>query len=74
VRVFRDFNATTGPCPICGNSQHGEAVLVRKDGTARDGIEEATQVHLACLNLRIVAPWRKGKEGEWLIYQIFDKR
>jgi hypothetical protein len=37
-------------CPICGDSEDGECVLVGIQGTQADGNIEAVPVHLSCLS------------------------
>jgi hypothetical protein len=54
-------------CPICKTNKNGKAVLIGIDGTQKDNIEEAMQVHLDCINLRV-----KTEEG--IIYQLIDKK
>ena len=64
MRVFKNFNQTTN-CPICKTNAGGEATLISKDGTEKDGIEEAEQVHVGCLRLRIA-----NGPGVRYIYQV----
>ena len=52
MKVFQKNNPLTS-CPICGKSTRKEAVLIPIDGTADGNIEEAMQVHLDCLDLRV---------------------
>jgi hypothetical protein len=56
MRVFSGFNPGTkehpSVCPVCGTARDQETVLIEIVGTAKDGIAEAKQVHLECLDLR----------------------
>jgi hypothetical protein len=40
-------NAT---CPVCGTNSDSACVLIPIDGTANDGVCEASPVHLSCLS------------------------
>lgn len=56
MRIFDEpnlFNDWT--CPICGTSDIEPVVLVSIDGTEKDGIVQAEQIHLSCINLRIIS-------------------
>jgi len=65
MRVFEHGNfRALDKCPICGTAEDKPVVLVEKAGTFNDGICEAIQVHLDCLELTI-----DGKT----IYQIIRK-
>ncbi|RMG79791.1 MAG: hypothetical protein D6707_07535 [Bacteroidetes bacterium] len=48
--MFEHFNQTTN-CPICNTNKDGKAVLIPIEGTEDDGIMEAMQVHLDCIDL-----------------------
>ena len=54
MKVFKEMN-TIGDdlCPICCTADKKEVVLIGVDGTEGDGIMEARQVHLDCLDLRM---------------------
>jgi hypothetical protein len=47
-RIFDHYNAAT-PCPICGGTEDGKAVLIPITGTGDGRCVEAAQVHLNCL-------------------------
>jgi hypothetical protein len=44
-RIFDHYNAAT-PCPICGGTEDGKAVLIPITGTGDGRCVEAAQVHL----------------------------
>jgi hypothetical protein len=53
MRLFDHFNtATKDPCPICKTKDDKKTVLIIIDGTEQDGIAEAKQTHLDCIELR----------------------
>jgi hypothetical protein len=68
MKIFKHFNQES-VCPICKQNTDGQAVLIPIDGTANDGICEAMQVHLNCINLR----WRTDHRY-MLIYQSIVKK
>jgi len=51
MKIFKQFN-TSGNCFICNTNENKPCVLIPKDNTEDDGIEEAEQVHIDCINLR----------------------
>jgi hypothetical protein len=51
MRTFKHFNQSGAPCPICGTVDDKPPVLVPIYGTEDDGICEALQIHLDCINL-----------------------
>jgi hypothetical protein len=51
MRAFEHFNSSGAPCPICGTVDDKPPVLISIQGTSNDGICEAVQVHLDCINL-----------------------
>ena len=55
-RTFQHFPSDS-KCPICGTNDDGKAVLVQIAGTAKDGIEEAKPMHLACA---VAKQWDEG--------------
>lgn len=69
MRIFERFNQDT-KCMICGTNNEGKAVLIGMDGTQRDSIEQAQQVHLDCISLRMAKP--TDGSSERIIYQVFD--
>jgi hypothetical protein len=73
MRVFKEFNQTM-KCPICGTVDEGEAVLIAKDGTRDGAIEEAMQVHLTCLQLRLMDHNQQVNPNARIIYQFFDEK
>lgn len=50
MRTFDSIG--TGKCIVCGTSDNGKVILVGKDGTSNDGIEEAAPLHVDCIRLR----------------------
>lgn len=69
MKAFDHFNTAGAPCPVCGTREDKPAVLVGKDGTAKDGIEEALQIHLDCIELRY-----RFDFGNSVLYQIIRTR
>jgi hypothetical protein len=65
LKVFEGFNKS-GTCPICGTNKDGKAVLITIDGTGDGRIAEAMQVHLDCLDLRVMC-------NRKLIYQVIGE-
>ncbi len=53
MNIFPRFNREGAPCLICQTCEEGQATLIPIDGTETDFIEEAIQVHVECLNLRL---------------------
>ena len=50
-RIFENFSQETNDvCPICGTNESKPCGLIAKQGTLDDGIVEAIQVHMDCLN------------------------
>jgi hypothetical protein len=47
MKVFDHFNAKE-PCPVCKTQDDKPTVLVLIDGTEKDHIYEAIQVHAEC--------------------------
>ena len=68
MRVFDHPNMKKFKCPICGKKTDSPVVLVARDHTVNDGIAEADQVHLGCLELMSMNTERS--EGDLIIYQI----
>lgn len=58
MKIFKEFNQST-ECKICKTNKNGEAVLIPKYETAKDGNVECEQVHLECLDLQ----WVIGDAG-----------
>lgn len=55
MRIFEEFNQAGGVvCPICKTNKIEKTVLIQILGTTRDNIAEAMQVHLECLDLKIL--------------------
>jgi len=72
MRIFPQWSSKEGkPCPICGTHDEKPCTLVAIDGTADDGIEEATRVHVDCLCLRY---WDSRIEKGDLIYQVIPTK
>jgi len=51
MKIFEHFNNSGEPCPICNTRDDKPAVLIAIDGTQFDGICEAMQVHIDCIEL-----------------------
>jgi hypothetical protein len=45
---------TNFKCPICGTSDDKEVVLIGIDGTEEGNNIKAEQIHLECIDLRVV--------------------
>jgi len=52
MKIFKQFNKNGKPCPICGTKKSGQVTLIPIDGTEKDHISEAMQVHVDCIELR----------------------
>lgn len=67
MNIFEKPNTTNNwKCPICNKNTENKVVLIGIDGTERDKIIEAEQVHFNCLDLRF------NKE-HGLIYQKVEE-
>ena len=55
MRVFDHPNLAGFLCPICKTVADKPVVLVKKAGTGKDGIMEAEQIHLDCLDPELVS-------------------
>jgi len=52
MKIFKNPNLSGGwKCPICKESKLGEVVLVGINGTQEDGLMQAEQIHLECIDL-----------------------
>lgn len=71
MRTFDHFNKHGAPCPICGTHDDKPPVLISIDGTEDDGISEALQVHLECIQLRVR---RNFNDKEMLIYCVCEEK
>lgn len=65
MKIFNRFNSET-LCQICKKNIQGKSVLIPLDGTEDGNLVECLQVHLNCLDLRIM---RTRTSGD-VIYQI----
>lgn len=63
MKIFEHPNMIDFMCPICGKSDDKPIILVGIDGTEDGNIIEAIQVHVDCLDLRII-------REQHLMYQI----
>lgn len=64
---------TTGPevCPVCKTKEDKPVTLVIIDGTEKDNIAQAMQVHVDCISLRM----SEKKKGPWILYQmLYDEK
>jgi len=66
LKYFDHFNTNTIPCPVCQTRTDIKTILIPIDGTKEDGICEAIQVHLDCIDLRYT---RDFNSSLFLIYQ-----
>ena len=69
MRTFSHFNNSHDSiCPICKTNADKETTLVAIDGTNKDKIEEAIQVHVDCImNLDFRC---SNDQGVLMIYNI----
>lgn len=67
MRIFPNFNQST-KCPICGTNEDKPATLIPIDGTVKNRLVEAMQVHVHCLQLQVVVMPDKS-----VIYSSFNK-
>jgi len=71
MRVFEHPNMVNFVCPICNTNDDKPIVLIAVDGTEDDGIVEAKQYHLDCIQLTEI----KMDTGNMnLLFQIVDVR
>jgi len=70
MKIFDHPNMTNFRCPICGESKDEPVVLVKIAGTEQDGIMEAIQVHVDCLDLTMF----QQHDEEFCIAQVFTKK
>jgi hypothetical protein len=67
MRIFDHPNSEFGfICPICGLSDDKPIVLIPKTWTEENGIAQADQVHLSCIDLRM-----SELGGYYAILQLF---
>ncbi len=53
MRVFDKFNSNgDSVCPVCKTAEEKQTILIAMDGTEDDGVMEAKQYHLDCVELR----------------------
>lgn len=69
MRTFEHPNMDNFKCPICNTSDDKEIVLIGIEGTEDGNNIQAEQIHLECLELRIVSLY-PNNEGH-LLYQKF---
>jgi len=68
MRTFKSMNKSSdAKCPICLTQNDGDVVLIGIVGTQDDGLIEAKQFHLDCIELIY-------DEENNLIYQVLDKK
>lgn len=52
MRVFEHMNTSNGDkCPVCLTNEDKPVVLVAIEGTFKDGLHQAIQIHMDCLEL-----------------------
>ena len=67
MRIFKHANMFGGwECPICHTSEDKPVVLIGIDGTQDGRNEQAEQVHVDCLDLRLYSDRN-------VIYQILGQ-
>jgi len=64
MNIFPHFNAEGAPCSICKLHTDSLCCLIPMPHTSHDGLVEALQVHVECLNLEAI------KSGDGKIYVI----
>ena len=72
MRIFEHFNkeGRQRACPICGKNEDKPVVLVILGDTIEDGLAEAKQYHVDCINLI----YNNVGSGQDLIYQNFQSK
>ena len=68
MRPFDHPNMTNFECPICHTADDKPVVLVGIDGTEDGGIMQAEQVHIECIELRLL----RHSDGTVYLYQVVD--
>jgi len=69
MKIFKTF-PQDDVCPVCGNNDNTECMLVAVGGTGDGHTIEAVLVHIDCINLTIVAT----NPGYAMISNVFDGR
>lgn len=65
MKIFEQPNLITFRCPICGTNDKKPVTLVPIYGTEKDGMAQAIQVHVDCLELKYQP--LKSNDGEKLV-------
>jgi len=75
MKVFQHINEQD-VCAICGSNRDEQVVLVPIDSTRDGNHEQATQVHLDCLDLRLKRPSEEQRKEDMsaILYQVFDEK
>lgn len=75
MKVFQSINEMD-VCAICGSNHDEQVVLVPIDGTRDGNNEQAVQVHLNCIDLRLKRPTEEQSKESMsaVLYQIFDEK
>ena len=74
MRFFEHPNPDGFLCPICKTGDDKPVVLVKIAGTEKDGIIEAKQIHLDCLDLVLISKtWPTGiRLANFLFQEVPD--
>lgn len=52
MKIFEEPNLDNGwKCPICGTNEKKPVTLIKIAGTEKDGMCEARQYHVSCIDL-----------------------
>ena len=71
MQIFDHPNMVNFTCPICGTADDRPCGLVRIDDTEQNGIMEARQYHIDCIDLREARS--KTHAAETVVYHAFDR-
>lgn len=72
MKTFKHPNLSDNwKCPICGTPEDKEVVLIGIEGTQEGYNMQAEQVHLACIELRILV---MDTSGHSLLVQEFIRK
>jgi len=75
MKTFQHINEQD-VCAICGSNRDEPVVLVPIDGTTDGNNEEAVQVHLSCINVRLKRPSEEQRKDDMsaILYQVFEEK
>jgi len=72
MRIFDHPNLDGFVCPICGTSEDKPVTLVGILETLHDGIMQAKQIHVDCIDL-LYDDYNIGNIGDKVIYHLFPE-